>query len=127
MVYLGGCHEDGLNKCYKLVNGTMFDVPSLSCTYDEADDRIMYHLNQAVRTEEYEYAHIASVDTDIFVCLMYYHLNWRKFSLQELWMHHNGLASPIHESVASLPEEVVNVLPAIHALSGCDTTSKIGT
>ena len=29
MVYLGGCHEDSLNKCYKLVNGTMFDVPAL--------------------------------------------------------------------------------------------------
>ena len=57
---------------------------------------------------------------------MYHHLNWQKTSLQELWMHNNGVATPLRESVVSLPEEVVRALPAIHALSGCDTTSKVG-
>ena len=47
--------------------------------------------------------------------------------LQDLWFHHNGSAIPLHESFESLPIEVVRVLPAIHALTGCDTTSKVGT
>ena len=42
-------------------------------------------------------------------------------------MHHNGLATPLHECVERLPEDVVRTLPAVHALSGCDTTSKVGT
>ena len=42
-------------------------------------------------------------------------------------MHHNGLATPLHEAVASLSTEVVSILPAMHSLSGCDTTSKVGT
>ena len=87
----------------------------------------MYHLNQAVRTEGYDHAHVASGDTDILICLMYHHLKRQKFSLQELWMHHNGLATPLHECVERLPEDVVRTLPAVHALSGCDTTSKVGT
>ena len=35
--------------------------------------------------------------------------------------------SPIHDAVHNLPDYVVQILPAIHALSGCDTTSKVGT
>ena len=42
-------------------------------------------------------------------------------------MHHSGSASPLHESVRCLPIEVVCILPAIHALTGCDTTAKVGT
>ena len=65
-----------------------------------------------------------SGDTDILVCLMFHFLNWRMYGLQELWFYHKGSASPLHESVESLPVEVVRVPPAVHALTGCDTTSK---
>ena len=66
-VYLGGCHLNTKDSCYKLVNGEYVDVPSLKCTYDKADDRIMYHLNQAVQTDHFVCAHVASRDTDILV------------------------------------------------------------
>ena len=94
LIYLGGCNVGCMDKCYKLVNRRIFDVPALNCSHDEADDRIMYHLNQAVKTEEIAYAHVVSGDTDILVCLMYHFLTWQKYSLQEIWMHHNGLATP---------------------------------
>ena len=126
-VYLGGCHINAVEKCFKLMNGTTTDIPELMCSYDEADDRIMFHLNHAVKREHFSFAHVMTADTDIFVCLMYHFLNWRMHGLQDLWFHHNGSASPLHESVESLPIEVVRVLPAIHALTGCDTTSKVGT
>ena len=35
--------------------------------------------------------------------------------------------SPIHASVQDLSNSVVKLLPAVHTLSGCDTTSKVGT
>ena len=35
--------------------------------------------------------------------------------------------SPIHESTAHLGGPFVRILPTIHSLTGCDTTSKIGT
>ena len=125
-IYLGGCHLNDIDRCYKLANGDVTDIPALKCSYDEADDRIMFHLNHAVMTEHFSFAHVASSDTDIFVSLMYHHLNWQLYGLQEL-MHHNGSASPLHDSVGCLPMEVVRILPAIHALTGCDTTAKVGT
>ena len=126
-VYLGGCHVNDIDQCYQLMNGIVTKVPALKCSFDEADDRIMFHLNHAVKTEHFSFVHVVSADTDIFVCLMYHYLSWNMYGLQELWMHHNGSASPLHESVECLPNEVVRILPAIHALTGCDTTAKIGT
>ena len=35
--------------------------------------------------------------------------------------------SPVHDSVKDLPNNIVKLLPAVHTLSGCDTTSKVGT
>ena len=42
-------------------------------------------------------------------------------------MERNDDVSPLHESVDNQPPGLVNILPAIQALSGSDTTSKIGT
>ena len=42
-------------------------------------------------------------------------------------MHNSGNVSALHESLESIPDELIRVLPAIHALSGCNTTSKVGT
>ena len=73
LLYLGGCHIDNIEKCYKLVNGTITNVPELCCSYDEADDRIMFHLNHAVKVGNYSSAHVLSADLDIMVCLIYHH------------------------------------------------------
>ena len=81
-VYLGGCHLDGVDRCLKLSNGTQVDMPELMCSYDEADDRLMFHLNNAVKIENLSFAHVMSGDTDIFVCLMYHFLKWRVYGLQ---------------------------------------------
>ena len=50
-VYLGGCHINVVEKCFKLMNDTITDIPELICSYDEADGRIMFHLNHAVKRE----------------------------------------------------------------------------
>ena len=86
----------------------------------------MFHLNHAVRVDNFSSAHVVSRDTDIMVCLMYHHLTWRRYGLSEIWMHTSGDVAALHESVESMADEVIQILPAIHALSGCDTTSKIG-
>ena len=126
-IFLGGCHVGDVDKCFKVVNNDVINIPLLECSYDEADDRLMFHLNHAVRVENYSCAHVASRDTDIMVCLMYHQLTWRRYGLSEIWMHNSGNVSALHESLESIPDELIRVLPAIHALSGCDTTSKVGT
>ena len=56
---------------------------------------------------------------------MYNFSNWSDYGLKEIWFHHK--ISPIHDSVQNLSINVVQLLPTIQALTGCDTTSKVGT
>ena len=47
------------------------EVGYLICEQEEADDRIMYHINHAVTVQYYE--KVASTDTDIFMCYITLH------------------------------------------------------
>ena len=75
---------------------------------------------------------LSSGDTDVFVCLLYHiTVNWRSLGLQELWLIRNSGVKrsilPLHDICKALGDELTQCLPALHALTGCDTTSKIST
>jgi hypothetical protein len=55
-----------------------------------------------------------------------YHLsiNWLHQDLTELWLIRN---SGVKQSILTLGRDLLQCLPALHALTGCDTTSKIST
>ena len=56
-----------------------------------------------------------------------YNYVWQRRGLKELWQQHNELVSPIHMAADTLGQDHIRILPAVHALTGCDTTSKIST
>ena len=50
--FLGGCHlfaEQG--KCFKICTEIKTVVPELQFALDEADERMMIHINHAVRVD----------------------------------------------------------------------------
>ena len=107
--------------------------PRLNCTHEEADDRMMFHV-QDISSHRSGPTSItlSSGDTDVFVCLLYHFtVNWRDLGLQELWLVRNsGMRRsilPLHDICTALGDELTQCLPALHALTGCDTTSKVGT
>ena len=130
-VYLGGSHPEDITKCVKVCDGISEDIRLLKCDHEEADDRIMYHINHAVTVQNYEKVIVASTDTDIFICLIYHFTRWNFLNLQEIWMlcgqGATKRAVPIHEIATILDNTITDILPQVHALTGCDTTSKIGT
>ena len=71
-VYLGGSHPEDITKCVKVCDGISEDIRLLKCDHEEADDRIMYHINHA--------------DIDIFICLIYHFTRCNFLNLQEIWM-----------------------------------------
>lgn len=103
-------------------------VPRLRKTYDEADDRIMIHINHAVKDESFECVLVNSQDSDIFVGLLY-HLqkSWKEQGLKELWVENNENYAAIHDVCSNLSEYLIEMQPVVHTLTGCDTTSKVGT
>ena len=127
-LYLGGCHSNGGEyECVRIQDQIKEKIELLYCTHEEADDRITFHVNHAIFSEGFRTVLVCSGDTDVYVSLLYNFKSWQQYGLQQLWILHNEEVSHVHESIAKLPQTVVNILPALHALSGCDTTSKVGT
>lgn len=107
--------------------------PQLNCTHEEADDRMLFHIQNILSTRSGPTSITVSTgDTDVFVCLLYHiTVNWRDLGLKELWLIRNtGVKRsilPLHNICTALGDEVTRCLPALHALTGCDTTSKVST
>jgi len=63
--------------------------------------------------------------------LYHFTVNWRDLGLQELWLVRNSGVRrsilPLHDICSALANDLITCLPAVHALTGCDTTSKIAT
>ncbi len=103
------------------------------CTHEEADDKMMFHV-QDILTQWSQPTSItlSSGDTDFFVFLLYdFTVNWRDHGLRELWLIRNSGAKkvilPLHDICLALDNKLIRCLPALHALTGCDTTSKVST
>ena len=74
---------------------------------------------------------VLSSDTDVFVLLMHYWQLLHSSGLLELWLR-AGVGDttryiPVHTIASRVGKDLCCVLPAVHTLTGCDYTSKIGT
>ena len=121
-VYLGGANEEDFTSCLKISNGQVQLQPHLKCYHEEADDRILFHVNDGVRRDHMKKIIIASPDTDVFVNAVHHFSRWMYFNLDELWLVSGKSGSrqafPVHELVDVLDANVIDVLPAVHALTG---------
>ena len=130
-VFLVGSHCEDETMCIGTVNGSCYVEQLLQCFHEEADDRIMFHLNHAVKIFKFYSVVIASLDTDIFACALHHFSQLVYFGLNEFWFvsgRRNSLTIvPIHDLVKKISTDIIEILPAVHTLTGCDTTNKIGT
>ena len=130
-IFLGGSHKEDETRCFSLCNRTVKAEPLLKCTHEEADDRVLFHVNHAVNVGRFGSVVVASSDTDIFVSAAHHFNKLMYNDLQELWLISGRSESrsvvPINDLVDAMDPDFIEVLPAIHALTGCDTTSKFGT
>ena len=111
------------------MSGNVQEIRLLKCDHEETDDRTMFHVNHAVTVENFKRIIVASADTDVFVCLMCHFSRWMHFDLTEIWdLGGQGATSRailVHDFAERIGQSVRDILPAAHALTGCDTTSKV--
>jgi hypothetical protein len=101
--------------------------PDLECAHEEADIRIFVHCGHCSKsnTGRKKRAIIFCSDTDMAVLCCHH---FASLSLDELWFHSPPKQKhlhPIHETVTDLGPTICGLLPALHALSGCDSTSSL--
>lgn len=96
----------------------------LNADNEAADTELLLHANDAAK--DGGRVVIQSPDTDVFVlCISH----CEDIGCQELWFR-IGVKDrlryiPVHRIAASLGILLCKVLPAFHALSGCDSTSSL--
>ena len=83
---------------------------------------MMYHLNQSIKDQGFEKVIIASADTEVFICAVYHVNCWIYSGLKEIFVVSGKsgatTAFPIHQLKEKMEPSVVDILPAVHALTG---------
>ena len=115
--------------CQSFHNGSVLNYTDLDIELEEADERLIPHALHATKKGSSRIV-ILSSDTDVFVLGLFYWKLLHSHGLDELWMR-GGIGDttryiPLHTLGEKSPE-LCEVLPAAHALTGCDITSKVGT
>ncbi len=103
------------------------DVLGLApCTHEEADTRILLHLEDAVR-QGHNKVSIRTVDTDVVVLAV---TSAQRLDISELWVAFGAGKSfrflAAHEIARALGPDRCVALPMFHAFTGCDTVSSFG-
>ena len=130
-LFLGGSQKEDKNACLSFSNGLAKVERLLQCSHEEADDRLFYHANHALKVGNYRSILIATSDADIFASATQ---NFKKLSchdLAELWYVSGGGNSrtffPIHDLANSLNPNLMDVLVPAQSVSGADALSKVST
>ncbi|CAH1277494.1 Hypp9663, partial [Branchiostoma lanceolatum] len=120
MILGGGC-EDG-ERAVLVTNNHMEDLKSLYSDHEEADTRMLLHVQHAAR--ECRRVVVNSPDTDVAVICTSF---CSELQCEELWFR-TGVKDkarfiPIHNLSRSLGQPLCRALPAFHAITGCDSTA----
>ena len=96
------------------------------CTHEEADTRILLHLEDAVK-QGYNKVSIRTVDTDVVVLAV---ALAQRLNIAKLWIAFgagkNFRYLPAHEMADALGPDRYVALPMFHAFTGCDMVSCFG-
>lgn len=101
-----------------------FDVSHLISTHEEADTRIILHAvhNRATNVV------VMARDTDVILLLIHH---FSKMFCSHLWVMAGTSKTrkfiPLHEVCFQMSSTRASQLMAFHALTGCDTTSKLAS
>ena len=115
-------HTPGKNA----LSNQPLDFSWLNPTYhEEADSRMMLHLQHAVMAG-HKVAFIHTVDSDVVVLSNHHYFAFQNLGLSDLWIGFGcGKKIPVHEVSAQLGPNRCLALPFFHAFTGSDFTSSL--
>ena len=109
--------EDGIVHCK--------EIPTISCCHEDANTRIIYHIQNILGTEQR--TSVRSSGTDVFILLLY-HVSQYDNLTSTVWMaispSSNNTRRYINmmQLVEHLDEAVIAALPSLHVFMGSDFT-----
>lgn len=117
-------------SCYSSMTGLISENRELNTNLEEADVKTIPHASHLVK-KGLKSIIVLSQDTDVLILMLHYWDQMQPYGLCELWVKAGVGGSsrfiPVHTLAMRLGGDLCKVLPAVHALTGCDYTSKVGT
>ena len=107
------------------------EIPELNNWLEEADSKVIIHVEYALRVQKCTRVIVLSNDTDTFILLLYYTSEFKELGLRELWLQYgtgeNRRMIPVHQAHANLGTALSKAILKAYILTGNDYISKIGT
>jgi hypothetical protein len=131
LLWAGGFSEGEVTKTVSVAG--VKDAHDLFCTQEEADTRMILHAMHANRAFADLNAKgtvvIKSSDTDVLVLALHYFPQMDH--IDQMWIETGVITAatdlrryiPVHQLCGTLSSEFCQILPAAHALTGCDSVS----
>jgi len=122
--------EDDNWQCVMAHKGEENVMAHLQSSLEEADFRIPLHVLDSLKAG-HKVCVVISNDTDVIVALLYHIPVFQQHNLEQLWVR-AGVGDttryvPLHTLFQRVGHQLCAVLPAVHSLTGCDITSRIGS
>jgi hypothetical protein len=121
------------NVAKKISSVGVSSCADLYCSHEEADTRMLLHAMHADKEFGRKNTKcriiVKSPDTDVFVLCVHFFPSMS--NIKELWFQTGTITRtkdcrrylPVHDICSMIGSVLCRVLPADHALTGCDTTS----
>ena len=107
------------------------EIPDLLNWIEEADARLVVHVEWAVRVKQCKRVVVVSNDTDTFALLLYYTPHLQALGMKEIWQQYGTGEKrrmlPLHQAVSNLGAPLAKTVIKAHILTGDDCMSKVGT
>ena len=122
-LYLSGGFKDP-KRAKVVIRGYEKDVRDLESDQEEADSRIFLNLAYGKEHLDSDRVIIWSIDTDVAALCPRYclRLGYSEMYFKTGVKQHKRYI-PVHEVISDLGNDIVLILPILHALTGCDSTS----
>ena len=122
--------SEGVKPCIELYQGNLQMYPDLDSMIEEADSRIIPHVEKAVM-KGVKRVIVHSNDTDVLIYLLYYIHYVINLGVEELWIKYGTGDKfrhiPVHKLGCVLGTQLCKIILKSHVLTGSDVTSKVGT
>ena len=104
-------------------------IPELNSYTEEADQRLVYHIDYITRHEKIRKVILLSNDADTFAQVLRYMDEWTRAGLTELWQKygHPPRMVPVHSIYSQIGPAVSRNIIKAHIITGNDVLSKIGS
>ena len=132
-IVLSGILEDQVERpCQRFISDTCqcVEVPELKSCIEEADHRIIPHINWSLLNGMKSIT-VVSSDTDVLVLLIHYYKTFSSNGLQKLWLRvgkgDKRRFIPVHNLVRKISNALIDVILPAYVGTGCDYISRLGT